>query len=196
MAVPALHVLAGPTGAGKSTFYTRVLAPTTGLDFVNPDLIAAQLWPSATAAHAYEAAALATRRRDELIANRASFVTETVFSHPSKLELIADALAAGYNVVLHVMLVPEELSVARVGQRVLRGGHDVPEAKVRSRYIRLWGYVAQAITLVQDARVYDNSRAEAAFRLVAVFDHGRCVADGDWPTWTPAALRRLASPGR
>lgn len=45
---------------------------------------------------------------------RASFVTETVCSHPSKVELVADAISAGYVVHLHVMLVPVELSVRRV----------------------------------------------------------------------------------
>ena len=35
-----------------------------------------------------------------------------MFSHPSKLELIDTAHAANYTVVLHVVLIPEELAVA------------------------------------------------------------------------------------
>ncbi len=40
------------------------------------------------------------------------FIAETVFSHPSKLDLIDHAYAAGFTVFLHVMLVPEDLAVA------------------------------------------------------------------------------------
>ncbi len=58
-----------------------------------------------------------------------SFIAETVFSHPSKLELIDTAHAAGYTVVVHVVLIPEELAVQRVSHRVSAGGHDVPEGQ-------------------------------------------------------------------
>ena len=34
-------------------------------------------------------------------ADRTSFVTETVFSHPSKVDLVRAAAAAGYQVTLH-----------------------------------------------------------------------------------------------
>jgi predicted ABC-type ATPase len=60
-----------------------------------------------------------------------------VFSHPSKLELIAAARAEDYTIVLHVLLVPEELAVERVRLRVNAGGHHVPEDKIRERYQRL-----------------------------------------------------------
>jgi predicted ABC-type ATPase len=64
--------------------------------------------------------------------------TETVFSHPSKRQLVEAAIDTGYLVSLHVVMVPEGLAVARVAQRVRDGGHDVPEDKIRSRYLRLW----------------------------------------------------------
>lgn len=58
-------------------------------------------------------------------------------SHPSKVQLVADAAEAGYLVHLHVIMVPVELTVQRVRERVRRGGHDVPESKIRDRYERL-----------------------------------------------------------
>ncbi|MGH9187689.1 MAG: zeta toxin family protein [Acidimicrobiales bacterium] len=114
---PVLHVVAGPNGAGKSTFYDKVLQPGTGLPVVNADLIAAEHWPG-DAAHAYEAAALAGQARDQLIGERQSFVTETVFSRPSKVDLIQRARDAGYQATLHVLVVPEDGAVARVADRV------------------------------------------------------------------------------
>jgi len=189
MADPVLHVIAGPNGAGKSTLYEKVIGPATHLSFVNPDVVALERWPEDAAARAYEAAALATERRSELLVARASFVAETVFSHPSKLDFVSDAAARGYLVTLHVVLVPEKLAVARVLSRVAAGSHTVPEDKVRKRYRRLWPLVASAIGLVESAVVYDNSRAGRPFRVVAQFERGRATKKPAWPGWTPEPLR-------
>lgn len=189
MADPVLHLIAGPNGAGKSTLYELVIGPVTHLELVNADVIAAREWPDDVAARAYDAARLAAERREKLLAARTSFVTETVFSHESKLDLVKSALAAGYLITLHVVLVPEELAVARVVNRVANDGHDVPEEKIRSRYARLWPLVAEAIALVDEARVYDNSSASKPFRLVAAFERGVPVSKTQWPRWTPQTLR-------
>ena len=191
MADPVLHVIAGPNGAGKSTLHDRVIGPVTKLELVNADVIAAREWPDDAAAHAYDAARLAAERRDELLAARTSFVTETVFSHESKVDLVKAAAEAGYLVNLHVVLVPEDLAVARVANRVRNDGHDVPEEKVRSRYARLWSLVAEAIKLVDETTVYDNSSASEPFRIVASFNRGLAVSKSVWPRWTPKELRAV-----
>lgn len=191
MADPVLHLLAGPNGAGKSKLFAEVIGPATHLDFVNADEIAAQRWPEDPEGRSYDAAVLAAARRAELLGARTSFVTETVFSHQSKVELVQQAHAAGYLVTLHIVLVPEELAVARVVKRVQYGGHAVPEAKVRSRFQGLWPLIAEAITVADVALVYDNSTIKPAFRLVATFDHGAIVGDADLPQWTPPTLRNL-----
>lgn len=68
----------------------------------------------------------------------ASFVNEAVFSHPSKVDLVARTTRLGYLVHLHVVMVLISLPVARVAARVAGGGHDSPDQKVRDRYARLW----------------------------------------------------------
>jgi len=187
---PVLHVVAGPNGAGKSTFYDKVLHPRTGLPLVNADLIAAEHWPGDAAAHAYEAAGLAEQARDQLVAERQSFVAETVFSHPSKIDFVQRAHGAGYHVTLHVLVVPEDGAVARVADRVANDdGHDVPEEKIRSRYQRLWEYVAAAIAVADTSYVYDNTSSEHAFRRIATYANGNLVGGANWPGWTPVALR-------
>jgi predicted ABC-type ATPase len=191
MADPVLHLLAGPDGAGKSKLFAEVIGPATHLEFVNADEIAAQRWPEDPEGRSYDAAMVATERRAELLASRTSFATETVFSHESKVELVQQARAEEYLTTLHVVLVPEELAVARVAKRVEYGGHAVPEDKVRARIHRLWPLVAEAITVVDAALVYDNSKTKPAFRLVASFDHGMLVWEADWPRWTPPVLRNL-----
>jgi predicted ABC-type ATPase len=189
MADPVLHLIAGPNGAGKSTLHDLVIGPVTRLELVDADVIAAREWPEDVSAHAYEASRLAAERRDQLLAARRSFITATVFSHESKVDLVKAAAAAGYLITLHVVLVPEDLAVARVRNRVENDGHDVPEDKVRSRYARLWSLVAEAIAIVDETKVYDNSSASEPFRVVASFERGVVVSKPAWPPWTPNELR-------
>jgi predicted ABC-type ATPase len=182
-------VIAGPNGAGKTTFSERLLAPVTHLELVNADVIAGERWPDGPAETAYEAAALAAEERSHRISARRSFATETVFSHPSKLELLREARAAGYRLTLHVVTVPVELAVARVANRVSLGGHFAPETKVRERYGRLFAILADAVVVAHEMLVYDNSRAVTPFREVAVFLDGHLGGNPAWPHWMPDPLR-------
>lgn len=190
MSTPVLHLVAGPNGAGKTTFYERILGPATGLPFVNADLIARARWPEDPASHAYEAAELAAREREVAIDARRSFASETVFSHPSKLDLVRAAGGAGYRRYLHVVLIPEELAVARVRVRVEVGGHPVPEGKIRTRFGRLWRLLSEAIRIVEETEVLDNSSAKTPFRVVARYSRGVLQGSAEWPPWTPKELRR------
>ena len=183
-----LDLVIGPNGAGKSTFVALTLAPLLrGSVFVNADEIARTRWPDDAAAHSYDAARVAAATRAALIARGRSFIAETVFSHPSKLELVDSAHGAGYVVALHVLLIPEELAVQRVAYRVRAGGHQVPEIKVRERYQRLWALAATAIGRCDLATVYDNSQRSGP-RIVAQFSGGQPTATPAWPDWSPAAL--------
>ncbi len=183
-----LDLIVGPNGAGKSTFVEFVLRGVRpAAPFVNADEIAKVRWPDDPAAHSYEAARVAERTRAHLIASGQPFIAETVFSHPSKLELIDSAHGAGFTVSLQVLLVPEELAVARVAQRVVDGGHAVPEEKIRSRHRRLWPLVADAVLRSDTARVWDNTRADGPDEI-ALFAGGVPLGPCRWPGWTPPAL--------
>jgi predicted ABC-type ATPase len=187
--VKRADLVVGPNGAGKSTFVALTLGPLLPRSvFVNADEIAKQRWPEDPAAHAYAAALVAADTRDRLIELGRPFIAETVFSHPSKLELIKTARAAGYTVALHVLLVPEDLAVERVRHRVMVGGHDVPEQKIRERHRRLWGLVVTAMELADNATVYDNAQRKGP-RIVAQLSGGAVVGSPTWPTWTPQPLR-------
>jgi predicted ABC-type ATPase len=184
-----LDLVVGPNGAGKSTFVELTLAPLLpGSAVVNADEIARQRWPDDPVSHAYQAARVAAETRAKLIELGTSFIAETVFSHPSKLELIHTAHAADYTIVLHVLLIPEELAVERVRHRVSAGGHHVPEDKIRERYQRLWGLVAAAITRCDSTTVYDNSGLRGP-RIIAQMNDGFLVGSAAWPAWAPGALR-------
>lgn len=183
-----LDLVVGPNGAGKSTFIARVIVPERpGVPVVNADAIAAHRWPDALEQHAYDAARLAEQTRRTLIAQGRPFIAETVFSHPSKLDVIRRASEAGYDVRLHAVMVPVDLAVRRVEARVRTGGHRVPEHKVRERYGRLWPLVAEAIGMAELCRFWTNDRLDGP-RLVATFALGVPVGVVAWPSWAHPSL--------
>lgn len=156
---PTLVILAGPNGAGKTTLYETRIAPALAVPFINADMIQREELKDNRTEAAYEAARIAQSRREEFLAKGESFATETVFSHPSKLELIRDARKRGYRVMLfHVGVATPDLSVARVSERVKEGGHPVPEDKIRERYDRNGPIIREAALSSDVALVFDNSR--------------------------------------
>ena len=169
-------LLAGPNGAGKSTLYqTRVESAFAGR-FINADIIQREELGDASPEAAYKAAEIAAARRNETLARGQDFVTETVFSHPSKLDLLKAARARGYTVlVMHVGLETPDLSVARVAHRVQSGGHGVPETKIRERYDRSEPLIRDAVRLADTGLVYDNSVAGQSPKLTLTFDRGYLV---------------------
>jgi predicted ABC-type ATPase len=187
LSTPLLYILAGPNGSGKSTFVRDVLGRETGLPFINADDLAKERWPGAEEEHAYDASLAAAQTRAAAMSARRSFITETVFSHRSKVSLVQQAVAAGYRVELHVMLIPEDVAVERVAYRVAEGGHTVPEEKIRARYRRLWDLIVEARAIAHRAVFYDNSRARP-FRRVAVYERGQSIGVPAWPKWTPEVL--------
>lgn len=171
---PGLVLLAGPNGAGKSTLYQTRVAPAFAGPFINADLIQRDELGDVSMAAAYRAAAIAAERRDTLLDAGQSFVTETVFSHPSKLDIITRAITNGYLiVVMHVGVDAADLSVARVRSRTREGGHDVPEGKIRERYARNQPLIRQAVLLADRGMVFDNSRLNEPPRRLLLFGKGR-----------------------
>ncbi|MDQ1075718.1 MULTISPECIES: AAA family ATPase [Microbacterium] len=197
--MPHLHLLVGPNGSGKSTYVHDVLYPSqpanVSLPFVNADNIARRRWPDAQMENARRAARIAEQQRNEMIARGQSFIAETVFSHSSKLDLLRRAASHGFTTHVHVMMVPVDLAVQRVGDRVLAGEHDVPEEKVRARFERLWPHVVEAAALADAMDLFDNSQPAAPFRLCARIRHGALIGSAEWPKWAPAEIRAFSDEG-
>ncbi|MFW0792767.1 AAA family ATPase [Gordonia sp. CPCC 205515] len=181
-----LDLVVGCNGAGKTTLVTEQLLPILNTPFVNADEIAKRRWPDDPEAHAYEAAAIAADTRSALITRHRSFIAETVFSHPSKLDLIDQAHDHDFRVVVHVVVVPENYAVERVRLRVAHGGHTVPVQKIRQRYQRVWPLSVTAIKRGDQAAVYDNRGRRT--RVLARFFDGLPTTGPEWPEWMPAAF--------
>lgn len=191
---PLLWVIVGPNGAGKSTYHRTRVLPHFNAPFINADIIAKEKWPGDTAARSYDAARLAAERRQQLLRAKRSFAAETVFSHPSKLDLIQKAQDAGYEVwTTFVMLEKDELAVRRVAERTQRGGHPVPPEKIRTRYARLLPLVAKALKLSDKGYLVDNTSPTRPLRDVAGMERGKRVwtAKG-LPGWLERFMELLA----
>jgi predicted ABC-type ATPase len=180
MGQPVFYLLAGPNGAGKSTLYRAlVLTGTipTAAEFVNADLYeAAHLQHVADPAQRPEQARQwADARRAELLQSGQSFVSETVFSHESKLALIQEAQAKGFFVMLLVVALdqPERL-LARVAQRVLEGGHPVPPERILARYPRTLAHLTLAVRLADAAILYDSADVSPGTQTAVA------TCKGDW----------------
>lgn len=188
--VPTMYVLAGPNGAGKSTFYRARLSKITAAEFVNADELALLAFGhvASTMEESAEGQRLAEARRRELMAQNADLVVETTFSHPSKLGLLRDAKAAGYElVVYHLNVGTPDLAVDRVAGRVRRGGHPAPEDRIRARYERNQPLIREAVLMANRAIVLDSSEMGAAPTPLIGFSSGKAVevAD-DLPDWAIA----------
>ena len=162
MAQPVFFLLAGPNGAGKSSLYRAAAAEgliPADAEFVNADLHeAAHLQHIADLqARSEQARRWADGRRADLLRRGQSFVSETVFSHESKLTLIKEAQQNGFAVVLLVVCLddPQRL-LARVRQRVQEGGHDVPAERILARYPRTLKNLTLAVRCADLVMLYDS----------------------------------------
>jgi len=170
-----LWVLAGGNGAGKTTFYNTQLKPM-GLPFINADYIAKELYPAAPEIHSYDAAKIAAHMRTELLIKGKSFCFETVFSHPSKIDFVAQAKTLGYEIVLvFIHLDNLSLNLARIAQRVEEGGHTVPAEKVERRIPRTLEYIKTVLPLCDYAYILINQSLEKPFEKIASLSNNKLV---------------------
>lgn len=184
-----LWLIAGGNGAGKTTFYRTQLQPL-GIPFVNADVLARQVFPEQPEQRSYEAASLAAAIRSQLLLEGRTFCYETVFSHPSKIDFVAQAKSLGYEVVLvFIHLERNTLNHARISQRVLEGGHFVPEDKVTERIPRTLQNIKQALPLCDQAYLLDNSRSDYPFRQIAKLNQGTVeIKESPPPKWAGELL--------
>ena len=194
---PIFHLLAGPNGAGKSTLYRALVASgsiSSQLEFVNADLYEqSHLLHIADPQKRSEAARdWADSRREALLNAKVGFVSETVFSHESKLALITQAQTMGFDVVIYVVSLddPKRL-LARVRQRVREGGHNVPAQRILERYPRTMANLKKAVRLADLAFVYDAVEVEqGAHLLVAMCEREKTtLLVAEPPSWVQTLFR-------
>ena len=150
MSRPTVLAFAGPNGSGKSTITAQM--PHYGV-YINSDDLKKEYGLTEL-----EAAQKAEALRNKLVEEKSDFSFETVLSTERNLLLLQKARERGYEVqCIYVLTCKADINVARVRGRVLEGGHDVPEDKIRSRYIKALKLLPQIIDVCDRILIYDNS---------------------------------------
>jgi predicted ABC-type ATPase len=157
---PKAYIIAGPNGAGKTSFAREFLPHYADCkNFINADLIAQGVSPFSPEAAAIRAGRLMLIEIDRYGKRRIDFGFETTLSGRSILNSIMHLRNWGYEIhFFYLWLSDVELALDRVRERVLTGGHDVPEAVVRRRFYRSIGnFLTNYRNFAESWTVFDNS---------------------------------------
>ena len=179
-------IMAGHNGSGKSTMWRDHLSERLEIPLVNADRMMLSILPEVDDLLELPAWAVGLRDRNnawmgvaqrgveafvaQAMIQQVPFAMETVFSYwevqpdgtfRSKIDKIRELQQGGYFVLLcFVGLSNSDLSVARVLTRVMAGGHNIDEPKLRARFPRTQAAISQAITVADAAILVDNSVGE------------------------------------
>lgn len=184
-------------------------------EYFNPDeaarrILAANPGISLTQANS-EAWQHGKRLLERAIAERLDFAFETTLGATTIPGLLHQAVASGTEVrIWYVGLHSPELHIARVRARVARGGHDIPESRIRARYATSRLNLIHLLPELSELLVYDNSTEGDPHegkaptpQLILHLERGRVVRMCELalaPDWTKpilaAALTGSPSPGR
>jgi predicted ABC-type ATPase len=160
---PFILVLAGVNGAGKSSVGGTMLADH-GLTWFNPDSFARELMEQLSLdlaeanARAWEYGRL---QLETAIANATNYAFETTLGAKTIPDLLAKATDTHDVVMLFCGLSSLEQHIKRVRSRVASGGHDIPENKIRERWVGSRANLIRLLPRLPHLQVFDNS-AEAA----------------------------------
>lgn len=136
MAEKVFYIVGGPNGAGKTTFIRNFLK-SHPVEYLSADAIAAELSPQNPALALIGAGRQFVNRLAEIVASDQSCLIESTLSGRSLHREIQEARLRGFRIEMKFLFISSaELSLARVRQRVRKGGHDVPAADVFRRFSR------------------------------------------------------------
>jgi len=113
----------------------------------------------------YDPAVLADYIRYILMKKGETFTFETVMSHISKIDFISQAGKKGFKVYLYFIATEDpKVNLERVKLRVGKGGHNVPDEKVKSRYYNTLNLLLDAVKLCYRSYLFDST---SAIKLIA-----------------------------
>jgi predicted ABC-type ATPase len=132
-----LVLIGGPNGCGKTSLFNVLRSRKKIFPFLNADIIAVASSGVEGAHGEIEAGKILLKQFDDIIQEGKSVAIETTMSGKMWVSKIKQVRSLGYKVItLFVTLENVELSIRRINQRRLDGGHSIPEVTVRRRWQR------------------------------------------------------------
>ena len=186
---PVLIVVAGPNGSGKTSVTSKILQHKWLEDsvYINPDIVAQERFGDWNSKEAImKAVKYCENWREECLSERKSLIFETVLSADDKVDFIERAIEAGYFVRLFFVCTNSPtINAARIANRVMKGGHDVPITKIISRYQKSLSRCKYLSRKAQRVYLYDNTTDNADAKLLVRFANGEIVKryTEDIPEW-------------
>ena len=163
--IPELIIIAGPNGSGKTSITQKFLHHewAEGTMYINPDQIAKDMFGDWNDKEAVlKAANYSSDLREKCLAEKRSFVFETVFSAQDKIDFVIRAKQAGFFIrIFFISTSNPAINASRIAKRVMEGGHDVPITKIISRYNKSIQNCKTVSSIVDRLYVYDNSIDDA-----------------------------------
>lgn len=158
---PKIVVLAGTNGAGKSSVAGAALRSAGGVYF-NPDEVSKTILRHNPSLSITEANSLAWQeglaRLTTAIGERTDYSFETTLGGNTIPSTLLKAANLGIDVrVWYVGLTSADLHVERVMDRVARGGHDIPEDRIRARYVSSRKNLITLLPHLSELKLFDNS---------------------------------------
>ena len=163
-----ITVIGGVNGSGKSSLMGELLLEK-GVNYFNPDVFTRQLRkldPSLSHEEANSAAwTFGKERLEAAISKNVSYAFETTLGANTIPRLLKEAAQAGLEVVVwYCGLESPELNLQRVAGRVAKGGHDIPEEKIRARWNSSRENLIRLLPFLTETKVFDNSVEASAER--------------------------------
>ena len=163
--MPEIYMIGGPNGAGKTTSAKSLLPQLLHChEYVNADAIAAALSPFDPESVSIQSGRLMLERIHHLANQQKSFSFETTMASRSFAPFLAECKKNNYAInLIFLWLQNPHLALARVKDRVARGGHSLPSDTILRRYNRsIDNFLNIYIPLADDWVLYDNSSTEPA----------------------------------
>jgi predicted ABC-type ATPase len=189
MARPWMLVVAGPPGAGKTTYF-----PVTefGIDSFNIDDRCAQIVGSYHAISRDVRRAVA-RECERFVLDHVergeSFAVETTLRTNAAIEQARLGRQRGFATVLRFVATDAIAeNVARVLQRAQGGGHGASERDIRAIHEASIANLTAALNVFERVRVYDSTARWTPPRLIAVARKGVIARQGATPAWFERTL--------
>jgi len=156
-----ITVIAGVNGAGKSSIAGKTLRKEGG-EYFNPDEIARQLMNEDASLTQHDANVeawnMGFKQLNDAISRNVDYSFETTLGGNSITECLLKAMQQGIQVrVFYCGLASVSLHIERVKNRVLQGGHDIPEELIHKRFTSSMHNMMRLLPRCHQVNVYDNS---------------------------------------